>query len=88
LTATFCGQGLLVSRFNRQGANAPDSFMLALGQLGHAGWELVAVQNGARPIMEPSGNTVVDTREFALVAHFKRPVVADRPVDQPVITLD
>lgn len=70
------------------GRHHQDPFNLALGNLGAAEWELVEVQNGAPlgapPIVDASGTTAVGTQGFARVAYFKRSVVAERPVDQPV----
>jgi hypothetical protein len=60
-------------------------FHAALGLLGSGGWELVAIQHGviAPTIPSHAGDLHADN----VVAYFKRPVVAGRPVDQPALQL-
>lgn len=60
---------------------AYNPFAAALGLLGAAGWDLVAVQHGviAPTIPSHAGDLRVDN----VVAYLKRPTVAGRAVDQP-----
>lgn len=53
-------------------------FLMAMGRLGLAGWEMISVHHTA------------DAAKFGTlgIAYFKRPVVTGRRVDAPALTLE
>ncbi len=51
----------------------------AMGILGAYGWELVTVQHGSPPTHQGFGGGVISWTN--MVAYFKRPVIAGRPID-------
>jgi hypothetical protein len=78
-----------LSRIGHPGEEGPvwtyNPFQAALGRLGAAGWELVAVQHGVIAPTVPSH--AGDLRADNIIAYLKRPVVGGRPVDHPPLQL-
>ena len=59
-------------------------FTKAMGLLGGAGWELVSVQYGNKSGLEINEDALIRSNQ---AAYFKRPVVAERAVDEPKLSL-
>ncbi len=60
-------------------------FQTALGMLGAAGWEMVAVQHGVIAPTIPSH--AGDLRMDNAIAYLKRPVIAGRGIAEPTLRL-
>jgi len=61
-------------------------FDKSIALLGAAGWELVSVQHANMQPNYPANQSAYLSGEY-IVAYFKRPVVAGRPVDEPKLVV-